>query len=111
MQGSVACVGSFNSCGQVCGGLNQGWPGTAQPAKAAGGVGDATITWPSAPIPRADLSQLWAHVRKQSVGGFVLKGIGFCAFLCLLFVTMAWVGESLAVSDPGAGSYWEFVDI
>lgn len=85
MQGSVACVGSFNSCGQVCGGLNQGLPGTAQPAKAAGGVGDATITWPSALIPRADLSQLWERVRKQSVGEFVLRGIGFCAS-CVCFL-------------------------
>lgn len=62
--------------GWACEGLNQGLPGTAQPAKAADGVGHATITWPSAPVPRADLSQLWAHVRKQpSVGEFVVRGI------------------------------------
>lgn len=30
-------------------------------------------------------------------------------FLCLLFITMSWGGDNLAVSDPGAGSYWEFL--
>lgn len=73
MQGSV---GAFNSWWAVCEGLNQGLP-----AKAAGGVGDATITWPRAPVPRADLSQLWACVRKQSV----VRGIGFCAS-CVCFL-------------------------